>query len=99
MKLFPTHEKTIQVAREEFWTEVKKIVVRSFKKRINHLKKRGGISILGPAPTLPPRVKGEYQWQLLAKSKKGNASDFLKEAVRRFQKSRSVKVIVDVDPY
>lgn len=72
---------------------------KSFKKRINHFKKRGGISILGPAPTLPPRVKGEYQWQLLAKFKKGNASDFLKEAVKRFQKSRSVKVIVDVDPY
>jgi len=71
---------------------------RSFKKSLSRFKKGKKISLLGPAPALLSKSKKDYEWQLLVKSEKENLADILKEPVRRF-KTRTVKIIVDIDPY
>lgn len=74
-------------------------VSQAFKKRLLRLKKGKKISLIGPAPPFFGRVKRRAQWQLLLKSEKDILSDFLRVPLRRFQKSRSVRMIVDIDPY
>ena len=65
--------------------------------------------VLGPASAVLTRLKGEFRWQIILKSLKekdpaGQAvHKALSSAVHSFKstllgKSRSVKMIVDVDP-
>ncbi len=62
-------------------------------------------TILGPAPALIDKIKGEYRWHIIVKSIKevdqsgSLARRALREAVRSLEpKYRDVKLIVDVDP-
>ena len=62
-------------------------------------------TILGPAPALIDKVKGDYRWHIIVKSIKEIdqsgwlARKALREAMRSLErKYRDVKLIVDVDP-
>ena len=74
-------------------------VSRSFKKTLIRFKKGKKIMLLGPAPAMVRRLRGETQWQLLVKSESETLSDFLKKPLQRFKKSHAVKMTVDIDPY
>ncbi len=74
-------------------------VARAFKKLLGRLRKGKKIALLGPAPVALRKVRGNYEWQLLVKSEKEDLADFLKKPIQHFQKSRAVKLVVDIDPY
>ena len=61
-----------------------------------------GLTVLGPVPSLVPRLRGRYRWQILVKSLEREAG---LEAVRttvqemeRTHQRRAIKFDVDVDP-
>lgn len=70
----------------------------AFKKAVRRLKKGKSVSLVGPAPSVSRRIKGESEWQLLVKSDKENLAELLKKPLSRF-KTKAVKIIVDIDPY
>ncbi|HEY2954389.1 MAG TPA: primosomal protein N' [Candidatus Eisenbacteria bacterium] len=62
-----------------------------------------GVAVLGPAPQMLARLKGQHRWHLLLKSARATA---VREAARHAleladeaRRPRAVRVIVDVDPY
>ncbi len=60
------------------------------------------IEVLGPGPTLIPKIQNNYRWQLLLKSDCPNLLErIVKEAWQQFntQKHPDIKVIKDRNPY
>ncbi len=63
---------------------------------------RKGIAILGPAPAPLSKIKNQYRWQLLIKTKNiirtGGLIRELLEEERRTKRKTAVRATVDVDP-
>jgi primosomal protein N' (replication factor Y) len=60
------------------------------------------IEVLGPGPTLIPKIQNNYRWQLLLKSNRPSwLETIVKEAWRQYhsQKHSDIKVIRDRNPY
>ncbi len=60
------------------------------------------IEVLGPGPTLIPKIQNNYRWQMLIKSDRGDLLErVVKEAWQEFslQKHQQVRVIKDRNPY
>lgn len=66
------------------------------------LLKAGGdnkISVIGSAPSLIPKVRGFFSFDILLKATKSEAiTTFLKSRLKKFKKSSKIKLTVDVDP-
>ncbi|MGH7833842.1 MAG: replication restart helicase PriA [Candidatus Binatia bacterium] len=56
--------------------------------------------ILGPAPAPIERLRGRYRWQILCKGRRQSELAVLAEEARKdFEKVRSARLHIDVDPY
>ncbi len=57
------------------------------------------ITVVGPAPSIIPRVRGFFCWDILLKAKESTTiTTFLKNKLKKFKKSSKLKLTVDVDP-
>jgi primosomal protein N' (replication factor Y) len=58
-----------------------------------------GVQVIGPAPSVMPKVRRQYRWDIVLKAKQAeDAAGMLRKALPEFGKSSSVKMAVDVDP-
>lgn len=57
------------------------------------------ISLVGPAPSVVPKVRGFFCWDILLKAKESMViTAFLKVGLKKFKKPSKIKLTVDVDP-
>jgi primosomal protein N' (replication factor Y) len=73
-------------------------------KRLRAKQKKSGESaaaeILGPAPAPIEKLRGRYRWQILCKGRRqSELAVFAEEARKDFEKARSARLHIDVDPY
>ena len=92
------------------FTHITKLTIRSKNNELasNQAQKLAGllkrnlpskISIIGPAPSIIPRVRGFFCWDVLLKAKKSaTITTFLKARLKKFKKPSKLKLTVDVDP-
>ncbi len=58
------------------------------------------VKVLGPAPSVIPRVRGMYRWNLfLTSDNVENITSLLKKVLKGRKKEKGVMIAVDVEPY
>lgn len=85
-----------------FQGENENTVVSEARRFATLLKQRGkAMTVLGPAPAVVSRIRGQYRWQIIARSTRSKP---LRDAVRSTQRlwekeaDRTLQIKVDVDP-
>jgi primosomal protein N' (replication factor Y) len=75
-------------------------VAQMAKKMASVIPYQKNIEVLGPVPASMTRLKGQYRWRFLLKSKRSvKLQPFLKKWLELCQIPSSLKVQIDVDPY
>lgn len=69
------------------------------KNLISSKKENGVVEILGPAPCVVEKMRGQYRWNMVLRSKKVDDSiKILKKGLANFKKPSGVVVAIDVNP-
>jgi primosomal protein N' (replication factor Y) len=62
-----------------------------------------GVTVLGPAPQMLARIRGQHRWHLLLKAARPAtlraAATRALDAAEQAKRPRSVRVVADIDPY
>jgi len=74
--------------------------VKEIAEKIDKRLKKEKVNFLGPSPCPFPRIKGKYRYHLILKSKEISEirSILEKRVISLFNKSKGVRIIIDVDP-
>lgn len=98
---FPPYSRLINLRissrGEEKAAELARTLAASARARIDALKGKGGLSLLGPAEPPHPRIRGVYRRHLLLKGTDGGMLRELAETLRR-EAGRGADIKCDVDP-
>jgi primosomal protein N' (replication factor Y) len=74
----------------------------SMLKRKVKFAKQDGVEVLGPAPAPLPKIRNQYRWQLLLRTKSvSKANDIIKkmlEAEKDAKSQKAVRITINVDP-
>lgn len=77
-------------------------VVRAAEKLGDKIREKSPLSstsVLGPAPSPLPKIRGEHRWQIVLKGKKpSKLHELLKLSLKDFSIPQGVKLRIDVDP-
>ena len=70
---------------------------KSFTTQATHQK---GINIMGPAPAVINRLRGQYHYNVLIVCNKGSSlQQYLSKNIRQLKIPSSIKLGIDIDPY
>ncbi|MCD6231657.1 primosomal protein N' [Candidatus Aerophobetes bacterium] len=74
--------------------------VKEIAEKIDKRLKKEKVNFLGPSPCPFPRIKGKYRYHLILKSKEISEirSILEKRVISLFNKSKGVRIVIDVDP-